>query len=71
MAVRHRIVLDSDACTGHGRCYAESPALFEPDEQGFGVVSQEVVGDDQLPLARRAENACPERAIKVTGVEEN
>lgn len=71
MTQRHRIALDSEACTGHGRCYAEAPTLFEPDEQGFGVVPREVVDEDQLPRARRAENACPERAIRVTVIEGN
>jgi len=28
------IKLDSDACQGHGRCYALSPDLFDSDDDG-------------------------------------
>jgi ferredoxin len=67
---RYRIVLDSGMCTGHGRCYAETPQLFEPDEQGFGVATTQVIDEDRLPQARKAESACPERAINVTAIDE-
>lgn len=60
-----RIRLDHDVCTGHGRCYALAPSLFEPDEEGFGQVLHE--GDDVPPEleadARRAAANCPEQAI--------
>jgi ferredoxin len=67
----YRIVLDSTMCTGHGRCYAEAPQLFEPDEQGFGVVNTDLIDEDRLADARKAENACPERAIRVSAIDEN
>ena len=71
MNTRYRVALDSGACSGHGRCYAEAPALFESDDQGFGVATEDVIGEDRLEEARRAERACPERAITVTAFEEN
>jgi ferredoxin len=61
-----RIELDSDVCTGHGRCYELAPEVFGDDDEGYSVVL--IAGD--LPaglenLARRAAGNCPERAITV------
>jgi ferredoxin len=70
MAQKFRVVLDSTACSGHGRCYSESPGVFEPDEQGFGVVVESIVGEDRLQEAKRGERLCPERAITVVTIEE-
>jgi ferredoxin len=54
----------SDKCTGHGRCYVLSPELFEPDDEGYGVVTEKVVdGDEQRASARLAAESCPEGAI--------
>ncbi len=62
-----RIVLDEETCTGHGRCYALSPELFEPDDEGHGRV---LFPDGNVPAgledaARRAALNCPERAIEL------
>jgi ferredoxin len=62
-----RLRIDTDLCTGHGRCYSLAPELFEPDEDdGHGVV----IGDGTVPagkeeLAEKAVRNCPERAISV------
>jgi len=42
-----RIVLDSDLCTGHGRCYSLAPELFDADDEGHSVVA----GRPELPGA--------------------
>jgi ferredoxin len=60
-----KISIDHDACTGHGRCYALAPELFDADDEGYGRV---IEGSGEVPLdledaARRAANNCPERAI--------
>lgn len=62
-----RVQLDFDACTGHGRCYALAPELFEADDEGYGklVVSSGDVPLDLEESARRAVNNCPERAISL------
>lgn len=56
--------IDADRCTGHGRCYSLAPDLFEPDDEGHGVVLH---GGDVAPgqeeNARRAVANCPEHAI--------
>ena len=63
-----RIVLDTNRCQGHGRCYGLAPDLFEADDEGYAVLK--VTGDvpDELGGdARTAADNCPEYAIDVTG----
>jgi ferredoxin len=65
-AVVMRLRIDADVCTGHGRCYALAPEVFEPDEDGHGLVLHEgEVPAGLEEVARRAANNCPERAITV------
>jgi ferredoxin len=61
-----RLRIDEALCTGNGRCHALFPELFGDDERGYGRVLSEQLGDERLDHARRAEIACPERAISVT-----
>ncbi|MBX3313135.1 MAG: ferredoxin [Actinobacteria bacterium] len=61
-----RIVLDTDACQGHGRCYALSPDLFDTDDDGYAVL----LVDGEVPAgaedaARLAADNCPEFAITI------
>lgn len=59
-----KLHVDEDRCTGHGRCYALAPQLFEPDDDGHGVVTGSgEVPEDLRDLAERAVRNCPERAI--------
>lgn len=61
-----RIVLDTDACQGHGRCYALAPDLFDTDDDGYAVLL--VTGDlppEAVDAARLAADNCPEYAITV------
>jgi ferredoxin len=58
-----RLRIDKDACTGHGRCYALVPALFDCDDDGYGVVSHPDLGPDDVEHARKAVLNCPERAV--------
>lgn len=59
-----RIVLDSEACQGHGRCYSLAPDLFDADDEGYSVLL--VTGEVPPALheaARLAADNCPEFAI--------
>jgi ferredoxin len=59
-----RVRIDEDLCTGHGRCYALAPAVFDCDDSGFGEVV--LTGDLDPERLREAELAaanCPERAV--------
>lgn len=53
------------ACTGHGLCADLLPELIELDEWGYPII------EDRVPPglaahARRAVNACPALALKLT-----
>jgi ferredoxin len=59
-----KISIDPVACTGHGRCYALAPDLFEDDEQGYGqVLGDGDVSPDAATAARAAISSCPEQAV--------
>lgn len=60
-----RVEIDRDRCTGHGRCYAVSPAVFAPDDEGYGVLITEDVPDEHAEQVRLATINCPEYAISV------
>jgi ferredoxin len=57
------ISIDDERCAGHGRCYDLAPNLCEADDDGRGVVVQANVPAELEEQARRAEGACPERAV--------
>jgi len=60
-----KISIDHETCTGHGRCYALAPELFDADDEGYGRVldASGTVPLDLEDAARRAAGNCPERAI--------
>ena len=61
-----RIVLDTELCTGHGRCYALAPEVYEADDDGHCVLR--IDGDVPAELEERARTAaanCPEVALSV------
>ena len=58
-----RLRIDEDTCTGHGRCYALAPDLFDSDEFGHGRLTVDEVPEGLADQARLAVANCPERAI--------
>jgi len=64
-----RVVIDTERCTGHGRCYSLAPAVFtDDDDEDYGVlIGDGAITADHLEDARRAVLACPERAITIEG----
>lgn len=58
-----RVELDRERCTGHGRCYALAPSVFDADDEGYGTVLAGDVPAGSEEAARRAAANCPERAI--------
>jgi ferredoxin len=60
-----RIVLDSDLCTGHGRCYSLAPELFDTDDEGHSVLLASEVPDGLESQAWLAVQNCPERCISI------
>jgi branched-chain amino acid transport system ATP-binding protein len=61
----HRLSIDSDRCSGHGRCYALAPQLFGCDELGKGTVTVDTVPDADLEDGANAVATCPEQAIEL------
>ena len=63
-----RISVDAGECIGHGRCYAVSPQVYAPDDEGFCADSGSSRDIDAgLETAARAgAQACPAGAIKLT-----
>jgi ferredoxin len=60
-----RLELDSDRCTGHGRCYTLAPEVFGGDESGYAVLLVDEVPEALAAVARTAALNCPERAITI------
>ncbi len=61
-----KVAIDTERCTGHGRCYALAEELFVDDEAGYGqVIGDGTVPADQEEAARRAVQSCPEQAIAI------
>ena len=57
----------TDRCSGHGRCYSLSPAVFDADDEGYNVaIGSRISVPDALESAARAGVAsCPEGALVV------
>ena len=62
-----RVQIDSEKCQGHNRCYAMAPGMFKVDEYGYASPQGDgVLADEEdLELAQRAVENCPERAIDI------
>lgn len=60
-----RIEIDTDRCTGHGRCYMLAPDLFDADDDGYAVVTEPMPDQSHRADALTAVGNCPERAIRV------
>jgi ferredoxin len=61
-----KVAVDSDACVGHGRCYALAPDVYAPDDRGHCELLVTVVPPELEEQARAGEANCPERAITIT-----
>ena len=61
-----RILLDVEACTGHGRCDPLAPEAYDADDEGHRRVR--IIGDVPADLqagARSGAANCPERALTI------
>ncbi len=52
-------------CSGHGRCAAVAPDVYDLNDDGYLEMPLTAVSADQESLARRGARACPERAIEL------
>jgi ferredoxin len=62
-----RIRVDESRCTGHARCAALGPDIYELDAEGFNVLrGTEIECPEGLEeQAMRGAEACPELAITI------
>ena len=61
-----KVVIDTELCQGHGRCFTMAPNLFSFDDLGSGVVIGDgTLNDETIGLARLAQLNCPEHAISI------
>jgi ferredoxin len=60
-----KLKIDTEACTGHGRCYVLAPEVFEPDDEGHSVALVDDIPDALLDKAQLAVANCPESAISI------
>lgn len=61
-----RVLLDTEKCQGHNRCYALAPELFDVDDYGTAILLVDGAVPPELEdKARLAAANCPEYAITV------
>ncbi len=60
-----KVLVDSALCTGHGRCYALGPEVFQEDERGHCWIEAHQVPRELEDQARLGEANCPEHAIRL------
>ncbi len=60
-----RIRVDTNRCSGHARCRAAAPEVYELDELGYNVTSEQTVAPGLEEASRRGAEACPEQAITI------
>jgi ferredoxin len=67
-----KVHVDSEKCQGHNRCYAMAPGMFKVDEYGYATPQGDgkLEDADDVELAERAVENCPERAIFITEEDE-
>ncbi len=62
-----RVLIDLQACQGHGRCAAVAPSLFQLSSEGYVVTPVIDVPEGLEDDARHAVANCPEMAISIEG----
>ncbi len=60
-----RVHVDMNRCTGHGRCYALAPGVFDADDDGYCSLKMTDVPSDLEDQARLGARNCPEEAISI------
>jgi ferredoxin len=60
-----KIVVDQSKCTGHARCNAVAPDLYEVDDNGYCALTELQVPADRESDAKAGAGECPEQAISI------
>jgi ferredoxin len=64
-ATTMKVHVDTEICSGHGRCYTLAPEVFEADENGHSSVISIEVPESLRDKAEIGRDNCPERAITI------
>lgn len=64
----HRLRVDPIRCNGRGLCAELFPERVRSDDWGYPIIDARPIGEDLLPLARRAVDACPVLALRLERV---
>jgi ferredoxin len=65
MAMSLKLEINPIACSGHGLCADLAPELIEMDEWGYPMIAKGVPSNLAVH-AKRAVNACPTLALRLT-----
>jgi ferredoxin len=60
--------IDTEVCSGHGRCYALAPQWFSADASGYGTPTGPVEPDTSPADMQFIVDSCPEQAISIVAV---
>jgi ferredoxin len=60
-----KIRVDQAKCSGHARCSAAAPDIYELDEEGYCAITELTVPTGLEEAAARGAEDCPERAISI------
>jgi ferredoxin len=60
-----KIVVNKSRCTGHARCAAVAPEIYELDTDGYIAFTEKAVPPEQEERAVKGAKSCPERALKI------
>ena len=60
-----KVTIDTTLCSGHARCAATAPEVFELDESGYALPFEGEIPPALEEQAREGAYACPERAITI------
>jgi ferredoxin len=61
-----RVELDRARCSGHARCFAVAPEVFDIDDDGFCLPPPDgPLSPDLEAAARKGADACPENALRL------
>ncbi|MGH3969569.1 MAG: ferredoxin [Mycobacterium sp.] len=61
-----RVKLNTERCSGHARCFAVAPDVYDIDDNGFCVpLPDQPLPADLEVAARDGVDACPENALEI------
>lgn len=63
-----KFTIDTNLCSGHGRCYTLAPQWFDADDVGYGEVKDRAIAESERAAMEDVAAACPEGAISVEEV---